>query len=130
MTANILECSPRRKLWDPTIHGHCISSNGFGVSSGALNVISDFSILLLPLPLIWRLQMPINKKISVTVVFGFGLFGCIISVLRLIYSVDLLHEISGTPTFQVTEDKIGLLRYELFPDFADPPTYEYLALLR
>ena len=58
--------------------------------------------------------MPTNKKISVTVVFGFGLFACITSVLRLVYSIDLLKEISGTLNFQITEDKIGLLRYEFY----------------
>ena len=51
--------------------------------------------------------MPRHKKIRVSAVFSFGLFACITSVLRLIFSIELLDEIDGNVTFQITKDKIG-----------------------
>ncbi|MCJ1259014.1 hypothetical protein MMC24_006848, partial [Lignoscripta atroalba] len=105
----IFQCSPRKKLWDPKIPGHCINDNhGIQVYSGSLNVLSDFSILVLPLPLIWRLQMPFLRKLRVTAVFSVGLFACITSVVRLTYSIDLLDVPVGNATYLLDMDKIGL----------------------
>ena len=105
------QCSPIQKLWEPTLPGHCFSRRRLGVASGIMNVISDFSILLLPLPLIWRLQMSWYKKSRVFAVFGFGLFACIASILRLVYSIELTHVTPNTLTYQLDVDKIGLWAY-------------------
>lgn len=83
------ECKPRAKAWDNSIPGTCFSLHQLGISSGIINVISDFAILLLPLQKIWRLQMPWQKKWRILAVFAVGLFGCIAAVLRLVYSVQL-----------------------------------------
>ena len=55
--------------------------------------------------------MPRKKKIHVTGVFSLGLLACITSIIRLIYSIELLRFIPTTVAFQLPEDKIGLLRY-------------------
>lgn len=88
--------------------GHCLSRHYLGVASGIMNVISDFSILILPLPIIWRLQMSWDKKSRVFAVFGVGLFACIASILRLVYSLELTHVPPNTPAYQLDVDRIGL----------------------
>lgn len=96
--------------------GHCSSRHNGGIASGVMNVISDFSILILPLPIIWRLQMSWAKKSRVFAVFGMGLFACIASVLRLVYQLELTHVSFNTPTYQLNIDRIGLWAYaKLFP---------------
>ena len=105
--ADIRKCSPRQKMWNPAIAGHCFSKHQIGVSSGTVNVISDFSILILPIPIICRLQVPWSKKSLVFAVFGVGLFACVASVVRLIYSIDLLHVHIGTTAYQLDTDRIG-----------------------
>ncbi|KAM0802187.1 hypothetical protein BDR22DRAFT_971639 [Usnea florida] len=104
----IFECTPRRKFWEPTISGHCFSQNQIGVTSGAINVVSDLLILISPLPKIWRLQIPQDKKARIIAIFGFGLFACIASVLRLLYSSELIQIASNNTIYQLDVDRLGL----------------------
>ena len=70
----IFECTPREFIWNPFVKGgHCLSTNPNGLTSCAINIVSDFSILLLPLGIIWKLQMPIKRKIGISAVFALGL---------------------------------------------------------
>ena len=102
------KCTPIQKLWKPDMQGHCSSRHKGGVASGVMNVVSDFTILILPLPIIWRLQMPWGKKSRVIAVFGVGLFACIASILRLVYNLELTRVTFNTPTYQLDIDRIGL----------------------
>ena len=70
----IFACTPREFIWNPFIKGgHCLQTNANGLSSCAINIVSDFSILLLPLGIIWKLQMPIKRKFGLSAVFALGL---------------------------------------------------------
>ena len=40
---------------------------------GVFNVVSDFYLLLLPVPVVWNLQMPLRKKIGILTIFTTGL---------------------------------------------------------
>ena len=107
--------------------GHCVSRHNLGVASSVMNVVSDFSILLLPLPLIWRLQISWEKKSRVLAVFSVGLFACIASVLRLVYQIELTRILPNNPAhqieltrvlpnalvYQLDIDRIGLWAYAL-----------------
>ena len=66
-------CSPQRKIWQPWLtYGHCFSFNIWNLASGLFNAISDIVILILPMPCLWRLQMPLKKKLIITGVFATG----------------------------------------------------------
>ncbi len=41
MVTIIFECTPIKKLWQPTIPGHCVDITKFFVASGSVNVILD-----------------------------------------------------------------------------------------
>ena len=109
--ANTQKCTPREKLWNPSVPGYCFSSRKLGLASGSINVISDFSILILPVPIIWRLQMSKKRKVGITAVFGIGLFACVTSILRLVYSVELQGLPAGATAYQYDIDVIGVWRY-------------------
>ena len=71
--ALIFACDPVRKSWDATIlTGHCINRSAVYLINGILNVVSDFIILLLPLPMIKKIQMPLRQKILVASFFSVG----------------------------------------------------------
>ena len=109
LRADALKCSPRSKSWDDSVPGHCFSVHQLGASSGVLNVISDFSIFILPMHLIWRLQMSWTKKWRIFAVFTVGLFGCVAAIMRLIYSIQLISFSDVTdPNQQLVTDKKGL----------------------
>ncbi|KAI9651648.1 MAG: hypothetical protein M1831_000551 [Alyxoria varia] len=70
----IFECTPREKIWLGSTPGRCIDFGKLTAVTGSVNIVSDFTILFLPLPLIWRLQMPMRRKIGASAVFATGLF--------------------------------------------------------
>ena len=68
----LFQCTPREKIWNPLVPGKCLSFAAILVAGGILNIISDFSILALPLASTWRLQMATRHKIGISAVFAIG----------------------------------------------------------
>ena len=69
----IVLCTPRKKIWNPLMQGgHCFSFNAIFQATGVFNVISDFAILILPMPCLWKLRMPLKKKLLMTAIFATG----------------------------------------------------------
>ncbi|BCS21799.1 uncharacterized protein APUU_30024A [Aspergillus puulaauensis] len=100
----ILACVPRQKLWESDLPGRCISSNGSLIASSAINVVSDITMLLFPLMVVMRLQLPTRTKLILGMVFGTGILGCISSVFRLVYGVFL----TKTSDFTWSISPVGL----------------------
>ena len=70
---NIFIGNPCEKLWNPLITtGRCFNSNIYFESSGILNVVSGFAILIPPMPCLWKLQMPVRRMFLMTRVFATG----------------------------------------------------------
>ena len=44
-----------------------------GTTQGAVGVATDFFIFCLPIPVVWKLQLPLRKKIGVLAIFMTGL---------------------------------------------------------
>ena len=70
-----LECRPIAKFWDPTIPGKCFNLVAFSYFTNISNLVTDVWIFLLPLPVIWRLQISNHQRIGLCCVFLIGL-GC------------------------------------------------------
>ncbi|MCJ1426968.1 hypothetical protein MMC29_004871 [Sticta canariensis] len=52
-------------------------------------MITDISILTIPLPVIWKLQMPTQQKIAVSGIFLLGTFVCGISIARFVFLLQI-----------------------------------------
>ncbi|KAI0127247.1 hypothetical protein BJ170DRAFT_722288 [Xylariales sp. AK1849] len=83
-----LPCVPVEAFWDKTIKGTCLDATPGRWMSSVGNIVTDFIILLFPLPVIWRLRIPRGQKFALGAVFGLGFFVCIISILRLVLSLQ------------------------------------------
>jgi hypothetical protein len=44
-----------------------------GTASGVVNIVTDFYVLILPMPFVWSLNMKRSRKVRVLVIFGLGL---------------------------------------------------------
>ena len=66
-------CTPIDKYWNSTTPGHCIAETEAGVVYGSLNFVSDIVIFVLPLPMVWRLQLSRESKLGVILVFMGGI---------------------------------------------------------
>ncbi|PSN69522.1 hypothetical protein BS50DRAFT_522144 [Corynespora cassiicola Philippines] len=82
----IFACSPREKIWDPFIvGGHCMDYNALITTAAAFNIWSDTMILILPIRSIWKLRIPIRKKICIVLLLGLGLVTCVASAIMLVF---------------------------------------------
>ncbi|SLM40448.1 hypothetical protein LPUS_11260 [Lasallia pustulata] len=82
----IFLCKPREKLWNPMLPGHCINLDAIYQITGIFNVVSDFTIMLLPVPPLWKLQLPLKRKCGVVAIFATGFFACVTSIARVAYT--------------------------------------------
>lgn len=86
-------------------HGHDL-----GIMSGAGNVVTDFLILILPLPILLRLQMPVKRKLRTLSVFAVGLFACIASLVRFVYSFNFTNN-QDPVAYQLNLNRQGLVAW-------------------
>lgn len=74
----IFSCHPVKANWDFLVYidpkTHCYPKS-YDVTNmqGFCNIITDFGLLLLPVPMLWRLQMNLKKKLGIAFVFSTGL---------------------------------------------------------
>ncbi|KAH7304018.1 hypothetical protein B0I35DRAFT_484698 [Stachybotrys elegans] len=77
--AGNLACTPYERIWDYSVEGTCSFDPLIVlVTTGGINLVSDLCILIMPQGKIWHLNMSLQKKISVSIVFSLGLT-CIIA---------------------------------------------------
>lgn len=70
----IFECTPVAYYWDKSITGGtCINQNRFYRWNGVANLLIDFMILSLTMPMVWRLNLEIRQKISLSCIFLLGM---------------------------------------------------------
>ena len=80
-----LECRPVSAFWDRKIpNATCFSALGMQLGSVIPSVLLDLIVLLLPMPIIWQLQMSVAKKGLLIGTFFLGYSVAIISVGRLL----------------------------------------------
>jgi hypothetical protein len=76
-TAISLACVPTSYFWtqwvDPLSGGYCrINLYLFYLWNGVANLLTDVIILCLPMPIVWRLQMPRSQKWAISGIFLLG----------------------------------------------------------
>ncbi|KAJ2993517.1 hypothetical protein NUW58_g1816 [Xylaria curta] len=89
--ANQVACTPYEYSWNKLLDGNCdrVNTQYTNLASGIFNVISDIVILLIPQKVVWKLNMQTRMKVGVFMIFGIGLLGCIIAILRLVETVKI-----------------------------------------
>ena len=73
VVSSFLLCNPTAKFWDPSLPGTCGSLVNYLLALSICNLVIDLIIILLPIPMIWWLQMSRRRKIELTITFTLGL---------------------------------------------------------
>ncbi|KAJ5709860.1 hypothetical protein N7493_009452 [Penicillium malachiteum] len=60
-----LICRPINFMWDMTVKGTCEDGTPLMYASAGFNLIIDLIVVALPMPVIWTLQMPKDRKAGV-----------------------------------------------------------------
>jgi len=78
-------CKPIHKIWAHDIPGHCDNPETYWLSVAALDVLLDFFIWGMPIPMVLGLQsITRREKIGLVSVFALGFSVCVIGLSRLI----------------------------------------------
>ncbi|KAI9844431.1 MAG: hypothetical protein M1838_002189 [Thelocarpon superellum] len=91
VVAMLASCTPLDKVWDLEVTwGHCTDRAKQSLASGSMNIITDVLLIILPLPVVWRLRLPLKQKLALVGVFMIGTFVFAVSVTRLIETLPLV----------------------------------------
>lgn len=73
VVTSLASCRPFSARWDFTlVDTHCINSAHFWQGMAFPNIATDLFMLVLPWPVLWRLQLPRRQKLALIGVFLLG----------------------------------------------------------
>lgn len=71
---SFLLCRPFEYTWNKSISGVCGSTQHAYLSIAIVNLVIDLSIVALPMPVLWGLNMPFKKKLAISGILCLGLW--------------------------------------------------------
>ncbi|CAF9903843.1 MAG: hypothetical protein ALECFALPRED_003006 [Alectoria fallacina] len=78
-----LICQPVSFNWERSIPGgYCGDQKSLDLFIGIFNLLMDVAVVMLPMPVLWGLQMAVGKKITLSSMFGLGIIICVITLVR------------------------------------------------
>lgn len=72
IASSIFICFPIAHFWDSSVPGSCLDKKALWFSNAAMNILLDVWVLLLPIPAIYKLQLPTRQKLAIMLVFVVG----------------------------------------------------------
>ncbi|KAJ4983737.1 hypothetical protein SVAN01_10772 [Stagonosporopsis vannaccii] len=80
--ATIFQCTPVAAFWDRSVPFKCFKNEPWWISYATTQILTDFALLLMPLPVIRKLSMGRTEKLGICLVFGTGVFVTFASIYR------------------------------------------------
>ena len=72
--SSVLICRPFAYNWNKLIPGGtCGNEKSLDLYLGIFNLLLDVCVVVLPMPVLWGLQMAFNKKLMLSGMFGLGI---------------------------------------------------------
>ncbi|KAF5519068.1 putative transporter [Colletotrichum aenigma] len=73
----LVACVPLERFWNPSVHAKCVPNAHIAWYISALfNIFTDIIIMILPLPVIRKLNLPGSQKAFLVGIFSVGFFAC------------------------------------------------------
>ncbi|OJZ89672.1 hypothetical protein ASPFODRAFT_42955 [Aspergillus luchuensis CBS 106.47] len=86
----LFTCAPVHKAWYPNIDGRCWSKAPIFMAGVVASMFIDLVLLVMPLPIVLKLQMTSKKRFGLILMFGLGGLSLVTSTLRLAATVPML----------------------------------------
>jgi hypothetical protein len=84
-----LVCTPVAASWDLRTYMQsnrkCMDEVAVLLSMSIIHVVFSILLLILPIRIVWGLQLPTRAKVSLILLFFFGGLACVFSILRMLY---------------------------------------------
>ena len=76
---NVFQCRPIQAFWTfpPIPHQKCLDEGWLTLGCGVANNIADIIVVVLPIPLIARLELPLRQRAGAIVLISLGLVVCV-----------------------------------------------------
>ncbi|KAI1085715.1 hypothetical protein F5B20DRAFT_14758 [Whalleya microplaca] len=115
-----LQCVPTRYFWlryTGTVSGRCLDKDlitGSTYAAAAINAVADWVLGLLPIALVWNLDLGKRAKISVACILALGSIASTATILRIPYvwqlthDADYLYEFTDLAIWSQVENGLGL----------------------
>lgn len=72
--ADCLICQPISYRWGvTTAGGFCGNQKALDLDIAVINLLLDVVVVVLPMPVLWRLPLARGKKVALTCMFGIGI---------------------------------------------------------
>ncbi|EAW12405.1 putative integral membrane protein Pth11-like [Aspergillus clavatus NRRL 1] len=84
-----LFCLPVQKFWKPELEGTCIDSAKFYYGQQIPNILTDVVLLIMPIKVVWALQISKTQKLLLSGVFVVGILTLIFDIVRLVAMIHL-----------------------------------------
>ena len=68
----LLICRPLAYYWDPLLEHTCGNTEAAYLAAHVINLVTDISVIVLPMPVLWNLNMRASKKLGISIMFGGG----------------------------------------------------------
>jgi len=83
--STVFQCWPIQYYWNfMSVRGKCMDKAGVTFANAGVNILTDLLLIVIPVPMLWKLQLPQRQKLILMFIFGVGLFATITSVIRLV----------------------------------------------
>ncbi|MCJ1307713.1 hypothetical protein MMC25_001361 [Agyrium rufum] len=112
----IFSCWPIHGFWELTLANRkCINTEQFYLAQSVYSIITDLMILILPMPIVWNLQISRGQKIGITSIFLVGTFLIVASVFRLsqlikyLSALDFSWDLVNIGIWTVVEVHMGIV---------------------
>lgn len=74
LIADIFQCTPVAYVYDTSIAGgHCFKQGAFYVATATMTLFTDLLVVVIPMIIVYSLQMPIRRKLMVVGILCLGL---------------------------------------------------------
>ncbi|KAI9647950.1 hypothetical protein NHQ30_004340 [Ciborinia camelliae] len=102
---NLFQCNPILAGWETYENGSCLSIITLYLASAPVNIITDLTILVLPIPVLTGMQLPQRQKVILVFTFLLGIFVTIVDVVRIYYLQQASNDLQ---TSVVAHSKLGV----------------------
>ncbi|KAF4458170.1 hypothetical protein F53441_21 [Fusarium austroafricanum] len=121
----LLSCRPFDHWWqiypDPGAFCHAAISPGLIWPCLAFNLTTDFYLIMIPMPMLWKAAMPWPQKVGLITLFSCGLFVTMAAILRVVLLVsDPINGPQLTASWAIRETFVAIMTTNilmLFPTF-------------
>ncbi|KAK5995606.1 hypothetical protein PT974_04020 [Cladobotryum mycophilum] len=98
------ECKPFHLYWQVLPNpGECAAAQLQLIVLGVLNIVTDAMLLVLPVPVIFGIRAPWQRKLQLTCLFTLGIFIILITIIRLPINSGQKHSQISRTTWASTE---------------------------